>query len=234
MLAIVAPLAIELAAIRRSIPNAAERNISLGIMGVGKKPAQHCVSALAESRPEAIILFGFCGGADPGLKPGHLHIARSFLNPDLPDAVESDPRLNALLVRAGEHTGAAVTTGPSATVKDIAGTVAKSQLHAATGSASVNMEDYWAARAARHAGIPFASVRAVLDSAHTEIPGYLSSPPSSDGQILRGLILHPGRLPAMVRLAWAARAARASLTRSALSAVDSLSSPRPVLSAVPK
>ncbi len=227
-------MAIELAAIRRSVHDAAQRDISFGVMGIGKEPVQRHISTLVETAPEAILVVGFCGAADPQLKPGDLHIAQSFLHPDMPDDIDSDSRLRALLAHAGEQAGARVATGTSATVKAVAGPGSKSRLHVATGSASVNMEDYWAARAARDAGIPFASVRAVIDSASVEIPGYLSGGPSNPGRILWGLTLHPGRLPTLIRFARAARAARTGLTRCVISAIEILAPAHPVLSAVPE
>lgn len=234
MLAIVAPMAIELAAIRRSVPDDAARYVFFSVLGIGKKPAQSSIRGVLERRPHAIVLAGFCGGAGPNLKPGDLHVAQSFLCPDLTDAVEADAELNAHLSRAGENVGARVITGPSATVDAIASPGVKSRLYRNSGAASVNMEDYWIARAARSAGVPFASVRAVLDTAGVELPDYLSEQPVRPGRMLGNLIVHPGRIPMMVRFAHLARIARNSLTRCVLAAIESWSSERSALSAVPK
>ena len=234
MLAIVAPMAIELAAIRRSVPNAAARGISFSVLGIGKTPVRRSIRAILEHRPEAIILVGFSGGADPSLEPGDLHVAQSFLNPDLSSAMGADAELSAHLARAGQHSGSRVVTAPSATVDAIANRDAKSQLYRTIGSASVNMEDYWAARLAHSAGVPFASVRAVLDAADMELPDYLSGQPAKSGRMLSSLMVHPGRIPTMVRLARWARIARSRLTRCMLTAIECLAPERSMWLAVPK
>lgn len=234
MLAIVAPLAIELAAIRRSMPDAAARDIAFGVTGVGKEPARRYIRRIVKAAPEAVVLVGFCGGADPDLQPGDLHIAQSFLSPDFSDSIDCDPQLNDLLACTGQQIGARVVSGTSVTVGNIASPGSKSRLHAATGSASVNMEDYWLAQVARDAGVPFASVRAVLDSAHAKLPDYLSKHPSNAAHVLGSLLLHPGRTPAVLRLACWARAARASLTLCVLAAVEILAPQPSVLSTVSK
>ena len=226
-------MAIELAAIKRSVPDHAARDISFSVLGVGKKPAQCSIRAVVESRPDAIVMVGFCGAADPDLEPGDLHVAQSFLHPDLSDAVEADAELHSRLSRAGE-VGARVVTGPSATVDAIANRYLKSRLNRIAKAASVNMEDYWVARAACAVGVPFASVRAVLDTAGVELPDYLSAQPVRSSPMLRSLIVHPSRIPTMVRLAHLARIARHSLTRCVLAAIESLSSERSALLAVPK
>ena len=234
MLAIVAPMDIELAAIRRSVPDHAARDISFSVLGIGKKPAQSSIRAVLEHSPEAIILVGFCGGADPNLKPGDLHVALSFLCPDLSDAVAADTELHAHLSRSAKDVGARVLAGPSATVDAIANRDVKSRLYQTTGSASVNMEDYWVARAARSATVPFASVRAVLDTAGVDLPDYLSAQPGNSSRMLGNLIVHPGRIPTMVRMVHLVRIARHSLTRCVLAAIESLSSERSALLAVQK
>ena len=225
---------IELAAIRRCVPDHAARDISFSVLGVGKRPAQSSIKAVLKSRPNAMILVGFCGGADPNLEPGDLHVANSFLRPDLTDAVEADAQLSAHLSRAGENVGARVITGPSATVDAIANRYLKSRLNRIAKAASVNMEDYWVARAACAVGVPFASVRAVLDTADVELPEYLSAQPANSSRMLGSLIVNPGRIPVMMRLARLARIARNSLTRCMLAAIESLSPKRTAFSAVPK
>ena len=227
-------MAIELAAIRRSVPDHAARDISFSVLGVGKKPVQSSIRAVVESRPDAVVLVGFCGGADPDLEPGDIHVAQSFLCPDLTDAVEADAELHAHLSRASENVGANVVTGPSATVDAIANRGVKSRLYRIAEAASMNMEDYWVARAARSTAVPFASVRAVLDTADVELPEYLSAQPGRSSSMLRSLIVHPSRIPTIVRLAHLARIARHSLTRCVLAAIESLSSERSALLAVPK
>ena len=65
---------------------------------------------------------------------------------------------------------------------------------------SVNMEDYRAAEAAQKAGVPFLSVRVVLDTAGQRLPGYLPGLAKSPYKVLTNVLLMPWRIPAMLRL----------------------------------
>ncbi len=227
-------MAIELAAIQRSVPDAPARDVSFDVIGIGKDPSERYIAGILDRPPDAIVLVGFCGGADPTLAPGDLHIARSFLNPDSSDAIDADPMLIARLSCAGRSGGSRVVEVPATTVNAVAGRDAKTRIHETTGSASVNMEDYWVARAARSVGVPFASVRAVLDTANAEIPRYLSANPIGPARILGSLLIHPGRLTGLIRLARLVRTASSSLSRCVIAAIEALSLELPALSAVSK
>jgi nucleoside phosphorylase len=216
-------MAIELAGIRRSIRDPNGRGVTFRVIGIGKEPAQYSINQLVDSPPEAMVLVGFCGGADPALVPGDLHVARSFLHPASGTCVAADDGLASGLVHSANRVGLRVVSGTSATVDAVAGSNAKLELYKTTGTASVNMEDYWAARVANSAGVPFASIRAVLDTACSELPSYLTGNPDNIGPILRSLIVRPGRFLTMVRLAPLVRTANANLTQCMLQAIESLS-----------
>ena len=119
-------------------------------------------------------------------------------------------------------TDAVVVGAPSTTVSSVAGIVIKSAVYSALGAVSVNMEDYWAARAARSAGVPFASVRAVLDTADQELPPWVSLYARNPRRAAWGLATHPGRLPTLLHLWRQAELARRQLTRCLLTAVEIL------------
>ena len=227
-------MAIELAAIRRSVPDASARDISFGVTGIGKIHTERYIAEIIKRAPEAIVVVGFCGGSDPALAPGDLHVAGSYLNPATGHSVDPDTDLVSELVNSANRVGLRVVSDPSATVPSVADREAKAQLYETTGAASVNMEDYWAASTARAAGVPFASLRAVLDNADLELPSDLTGSSGNVRHLLTGLIAHPGRLPVLLRLALLARTARTSLTRCMLAAINSLSPQRPAMSAVPK
>ncbi len=234
MLAIVAPMATELSGIRRAIRDPESRGVMFSLTGVGAARAQQGIRQVAESQPEAIIMLGFCGGADPDLAVGDLHVASCFKAPGAVDSIPADPELLSAWLTAARSCGARVVSGPSATVDAVAGPAAKSELRRSAGVASVNMEDYSAADTARALGIPFVSVRAVLDDATTELPRHLPEDPDNIARTLASLAIHPERIPAMLHLASSARTARQSLTRCSLEAIDCLTAPRTELSAVPR
>ena len=83
-------MAIELAAIRRSVPDASARDISFGVTGIGKIHTERYITEIIKRAPEAIVVVGFCGGSDPTLAPGDLHVAGSYLNPATGHSVDPD------------------------------------------------------------------------------------------------------------------------------------------------
>ncbi len=201
-------MATELAGVRRAIGDPHGRSATLHIIGVGRRRAEAGIAAVAAESPAGILAIGFCGGADPGLRTGDLHVADEFHSTDCPQPVPADPGLTARVRAWAARSQTRLAGGASVTVGSVAGADVKSALHTTAGALSVNMEDYWAARAAAGYGIPFASVRAVLDAAGDEIPAYLGA--SGDGiiDVLRGLAAHPGSIPSLVRLSRKAQIAR--------------------------
>ena len=103
MLAIVSPMAIELAAIKRSVPDASARDISFGVTGIGKIHTERYIAEIIKRAPEAIVVVGFCGGSDPALAPGDLHVAGSYLNPTTGHFVDPDTDLASELMNAANR-----------------------------------------------------------------------------------------------------------------------------------
>jgi len=227
-------MATELSGIRRAIRDPESRGIAFRVTGVGSARVRASIRQVAESRPDAIVLLGFCGGADPHLAVGDLHLANCFKAPGLSDSIAPDPALFSVWSEAARDGGTNVICRPSATVDEPAGVAAKSRLYQHAGVASVNMEDYWAARAALDSGIPFVSVRAVLDDAATELPRRLPDNPDSVSRMLANLVVHPQQIPSVARLARMARRARSNLAKCALAAIESQVHSRPEFSAVPR
>ena len=62
------------------------------------------------------------------------------------------------------------------------------------------MEDYRAAQAAQENGIPFMSVRVVLDTANQSLPGYLPGLAKSPYKVITNVLLIPWRIPTMLKL----------------------------------
>ena len=211
MLAIVAPMATELAGLRRVIGDPRDAGVTLRVIGVGKERAESGIAAVAAELPDAIMAIGFCGGAGPTLRTGDLHVADVFHSAGRSEPIAADPvmigRARAWAERGHNH----LVCGPSVTVDALAGPQEKRTLYAESGAASVNMEDYWAASIAADYDIPFGSVRAVLDTADDELPDYLGDVGDGMFDALRGLATHPGSLISLIRLARQATVARGRL-----------------------
>ena len=236
MLAIVVPMAIEATEIRRALRRVPAPGTMLHISGIGRERVTAAIARIAEpTRPDAVILAGFCGALDPALNTGDIHIAQSFYCAEQPEPIAADARLAAVIMDAvatsGGGDGIAAAQTPSVTVSAIAQPEAKAGLrrHGAT----VNMEDYWAARAAASAGIPFASVRAVLDTAGQSLPAYAGDAADRPARIAAGIARQPGRLPELLRLRRQMRQARRSLTRSVVAAASALQAATPPVGETP-
>ena len=230
-------MATELSGIRRAIRDPEGHGIAFGLTGVGAARARASIRRIAESEPEAIIMVGFCGGADPGLRVGDLHVASAYHSAGAApsDVISADPDLSASIIGAARRScNRAVCLETSATVDSVAGPVTKLAVREATGASSVNMEDYWAADVARAAGVPFASIRAVLDTAGEDLPNWVSENGESTARTIGILVSHPQRVPGLIRIARQAMIARRNLTCCVVGLVDALASPRRNLSAVPQ
>ena len=241
MLAILAPMDTELTGIRRHVGSPGWAHVSLHLTGIGPTATVNSVSAIAAAssdamRPEGIIMVGFCGATDPSLRTGDLHIARSFRRSDHPGEIPADSNLHLALCDATRRRvynvthDKKVTTQPSATVSAVANAATKAGLWQSLGATSVNMEDYWAAQVAADAGIPFASVRVVLDTAEQTLPDYVTTGGSTT-MVAISSVIHPQRLLRLTQLARQIRVARRSLTRCVSNFVDSPHSAQPLMMA---
>lgn len=171
-----------------------------------------------------VMSFGTAGGLAPGLMPGTLIVAdtvdgplgRMSTDPAWSERVASALRASLCDMRIERGTLAAVAQ-PVITRQE------KEALHRSTGALAVDMESHIAAGQAAAHGVPFVVCRALVDPAWRTLPPAATAGLREDGStalvpILRELAREPAQLPAMIRLALDARAARRSLVaaRSAL------------------
>lgn len=180
-----------------------------------------------------VMSFGTAGGLAPSMLPGALVVADAIEGPTgrrPTDAAWRDRIVTAL--RASIRT-ARVESGPMAAVAaPVVSEREKAALHRSTGALAVDMESHIAAEQADAHGLPFAVCRAIVDPAWRTLPPAATAGLREDGTtalapILRELARSPGQLPAMIRLAFDARAARLSLVaaRAALQRADALAPP---------
>ena len=227
MLFILAPMAVEATGIQRALRRLPDAHAGVRVTGIGRARIAAGVAQAAAEGATAILAAGFCGALDPALRAGDLHIAGEFhANGHSGDygcvpeyAIPADARLTARLRAAAPDAAA----GPSVTVAGIAQPDAKATLWQTGAGRTVNMEDYWAAQAAAGAGLPFASVRAVLDTAGQSLPDCLTADGITGGadtlRLALGVAGHPGRAPALARLARQSRQAQQRLTRCVMAAL---------------
>jgi adenosylhomocysteine nucleosidase len=87
-----------------------------------------------------------------------------------------------------------------------------------TGAAAVDMESHLAAAVASACALPFAACRVIIDPADRPLPAAALIALRRDGtldvaRVLASLVRSPRQLPALMRTALDARAARAALLR---------------------
>jgi hypothetical protein len=92
----------------------------------------------------------------------------------------------------------------------------KAELHRQYEVGTVNMEDYWVARLAAAAKVPFLSVRAVLDTAGQVLPRWVTGLSGRPGWAAMNILSRPWQAPSLFELARQKRLAEASLVRFAL------------------
>ena len=214
--------------------------IDFQVLGMGYAAAESLRSTLARycagQRARSIggiLMLGFAGAMDPSLAPGDLVSASTHYHSS---GVHSSGVAHSQIAWNDE-----ATTGPSKTMRQIADKAAnaigttlkhapsltldhlmtaveeKQSSHHQTGSAIVNMEDYWLASLAHNAGVPFLSVRAVLDTAQEPLPAYLAGClATSPTRVGLAALAKPWRIPSLVHLARRASQAETALTRFGL------------------
>ena len=197
----------------------------------------------------ALLLLGFAGAVDASLKPGDLILSGryhqeassgeapspgrplpvadchsgSLGRSDDPGFFEPDRWMHRMAVEAVQETALCFTESPSLTVgRVIDSPSAKRAIFDQYSVATVNMEDYWAAAAAQEAGVPFLSVRAVLDVADQRLPGYLASLSLPGSRTVLPTLLHPWRVGPLLGLAVQMRRAQRALAQFALAFIPKM------------
>lgn len=148
-----------------------------------------------------VISFGVAGGLDPSLKPGDIVLATEVVAGDarwlaglsLNEEVVANLALKRRVVRGGLAGAEEV----------IVAQARKAALWLQTGAAAVDMESHIAAAYAADAGLPFAALRVISDSAHRSLPTLAKTAIRPDGKvdlrkILSGVVRDPTALSALV------------------------------------
>ncbi len=203
--------------------------------------SRHRPSGLEDGSGQRLLLLGFAGALDPTLRPGDLVLPTRYYradeegNPPTPpfgkgglegilskesegDFLKADEEMWRQAEAAAAQAGLAAARGSSLTLDYLAATPeVKDALRREYSVDVVNMEDYWVAEAARDAGVPFLSARAVLDAARHSLPSYLMGMNEHRATALLGTVGMPWRWVTLWTLAQRTRRACRTLTRFALS-----------------
>ncbi len=189
------------------------------VTGVGKDKVIAAMETLlqGEPYPSLVLSLGFSGALSDDLNTGDLILARNLYLVESTGVLEVDNRYYQLAERAINENVLPYVRRDTLTVPNIVRTQAEREHLAQTYNAqAVNMEDYWVCSAAARAGVPFLSVRAVLDMTHQEIPLWVEEimwqrERRQGLRILFSSLARPIRIPKLLSLARGVKTAQKSL-----------------------
>jgi len=172
--------------------------------GVGPDRAAQAAQAMISAGPFHLFMSTGCAGAlADDLNPGDLAVATRVLADPAGPLFETDSVTREGINRAATRAALRTSMGPVLCSPHVLVTTAAKRAAAAHGSVAVEMEGVPIAACAAAHGVPFVSVRAILDSADTELQhsgrfvepqtgaikplalaGYLASHPRAFGDLL--------------------------------------------------
>ena len=197
----------------------ARREVWLVKTGVGTAQAEHAAQLARDTSDFALFVSTGCAGAlAPELIPGDLTVASSVVGHASGDRFETDPRHREHACRAAERAALRISIGAVVCSPHVLATTAAKRAAAAPGTVAVEMEGVPIAACAAHHRIPFLSVRAILDTADTELrhSGQFIEPQSGAVKpwaLATYLATHPSAVPDLLALQRTRRAAQRSLER---------------------
>jgi adenosylhomocysteine nucleosidase len=172
-------------------------------VGIGRRRAAEGARQLIHRfSPCALVSFGFAGGLIPQLTRGTLVIGTALASGDSAQIVAGAHRpLIDQFYAAAEAEGLPVQRGPVVTAKHIvADAASKAALRRKSGACAVDMETAGIVQAAREVGLPWVTVRAIIDSATDPMPMECLTMLGDDGHVAVGLLMRMvWRSPSLVR-----------------------------------
>ncbi len=194
------------------------------VSGPGMERAEQAAKGLAELDPAAtgILATGFAGGLSEDVRPGHLVLATRSQHVRVAGGragppLASDREFLAFAEQALRRAGVPWQSGDILSVDEALFTPGeKRRQHEQTRALVVQMEDYAWAQAAQDQGLPFVSVRAVLDPVSARLPKEVVRwdwRRRRSSEVAWSVARRPALAVALVRLAWQRRAAVRSIDR---------------------
>jgi adenosylhomocysteine nucleosidase len=186
----------------------------LAVSGIGSDAAASAARALVDAGVAALMTFGMAGGLDPALSVGSVVLPCELISAD--GARFLACRSWRERVATSVSPLRAVSAGNLLTsTRAIDTPLGKSAAFRDTGAAAVDMESAAVAAIASLHNLPFIAVRVIVDTAADSLPrAVLNASRTGRVQISRliaGLILAPGEIASLLRLAQRYRIAMRSL-----------------------
>lgn len=197
-------------------------------LGVGAQAGPVWAASLADRpAPSALVSMGFACGLHEACELGRVVLSQTLIAQQETESLHSDPCLLETAAEACQHAGIPYHIGPSLTaLKPVLKSTEKERFGVQTGALSCAMEDYWLAREAGQAGVPFLSARVILDPVKQDIPPAIGNMASSHGLTMAlRLFGQSWRLPQLLRLASQGMRAQGYLGRFATAFCSQLLQP---------
>ncbi len=190
----------------------------LAVSGIGCAAAARAARDLIEAGASALVSWGLAGALDPKLAAGTVCLPDEVLAADgtrFRTALRwRDPLAAVLAAKRPVAFGTLLTRATA-----IDSVAAKYETYRATGAAAVDMESAAVAQAAAGRGLPFIAVRVIVDTAADALPRAVISASRAGqvhmGRIVLGLLMAPGDVAPLLRLARRYRRAIRSLEAAA-------------------
>lgn len=196
--------------------------VRLLVSGIGPEAARSAAErALSTGRVRAVLSAGVAGGLDPALPCPAVVLAEHLEG----DAVDADLRARA--AAALERAGIDCHGGDGITTDHVLSDPESKRAAREAGHCIVQMEDRAWLHACRDAGVPFASLRVVMDEVGDELPqevvGWGGRPPPL--KLAADLARRPSLGPELLRLIRRLRASSRTLEAAGAAVIPALSEP---------
>ncbi len=186
--------------------------------GIGRDRASTAAASLVQAGADALISWGVASGLVPRMRPGTLVLPEQIISREgivHRAAPELYHRACAALNGRFDHVGDSLAESR----RVMRSRAEKRDLFRLTGAVAADMESAAVAEIAEAAGIPFLSVRVILDSLEIPLPGSALSAIDEYGTVrparfMRGLAVRPWEIPGILRLALKFRRAKTALGRA--------------------
>ncbi len=202
MLTVTAALPWEAKAARAGQAIAGRGRVRIITSGVGPQRARQAAEDAVEQRPDQVISIGVAGGLTNNLRRPSITIPTKIIRQSDGAQFQSDDELRKQIVRLLNQADIFWQSVTSITTPEILFTRPEKREAAETGAEIVQMEDAEWADLCAAAGVPFASIRVVMDALDDDIPNevvqWRGKPSALD--IAVGAIRRPGLLPELLSL----------------------------------
>jgi adenosylhomocysteine nucleosidase len=179
--------------------------------GMGQTAAAAAARKLIAEGATRLMTFGLAGGLDPGLQVGAVIMPREIISADARyETDEACAERVAAVLEALLPRGVSVSDGAIfSTTVAVVGVADKAAAFKATGAVAVDLESASVAAIAAERGIPFVSLRVVVDAADESLPPAAVAASGGGklrlGRLIASLAMHPLQLGALLRLSQAYR-----------------------------